>query len=78
MNVTVGDVALRHTFVPPAIVAVGKGFTIIVAVSEGAILLMQAELELSLTDNKLYTKVPAAAVGALNTTLLAVPTEDMV
>ena len=64
----VGDELFLHTVVVPEIVAVGRGFTVTVALP--VCVWLHAVEELSETLIKLYTNVPAVPVGAATVALL--------
>ena len=64
----VGDGLFLHTVVVPEIVAVGKGFTVTIALP--VCIWIHATEELSDTLIKLYSNVPAVPVGAATVTLL--------
>ena len=68
VKVMLGDGLFLHTVVVPEIEAVGRGFTVTVALPVWVWL--QAVEELSETLIKLYTNVPAVPVGAATITLL--------
>ena len=63
----VGDELFLHTVVVPEIVAVGRGFTVTVALP--VCVWLHAVEELSETLIKLYTNVPTVPVGATTVTL---------
>jgi len=50
VNMTLGEVTFLHTVVPPAIVAVGKGFTVTVALPLWAWLQAVDEASFTLTN----------------------------
>ena len=68
LKVIRGEALFWQTVVVPAILAVGKGFTVMVAEPE-AVLLQATPLD-SCTLAKEYMKLPGVPVGTLRVTLL--------
>jgi hypothetical protein len=68
VKVIFGGVASLHTAVVPLIVAVGNGFTVIVALPPCAC--VHAVILASLTLTREYVNIPAVPVGAETETLL--------
>jgi hypothetical protein len=71
VKVMFGDVAFLQTAIVPLIVAVGKGFTVTVAVP--LCVCSQVVLLPSRTLNRVYANVPVEPVGTGSVILLLVP-----